>query len=252
MTMDIPPLRRRPVAAPPDIQRPMPLDEFEALISDYVAGDLAEPQLSRFEETLLAHPQLAEWVEAEQMLRDGVRELARQQPHVFAPSPQPAAPTPKQPRPAPRAKRAWLSQGLALAATLTGAALLWNAQTEIKQLRSALANAEAPSGEVSFIRFDELRSMDALTMLPISAPSADANVLIELPAGPQPLSSYRVRLLRDGELSVDIPSAGVSSDGMVTVVLKGKLLNPGRYRLVMTDAAGGTMPIASYEFTVIR
>jgi hypothetical protein len=39
---------------------------------------------------------------------------------------------------------------------------------------------------------------------------------------------------------------------MVTVALKGKMLKPGRYRLVMTDAAGGTMPVGSYEFTVLR
>lgn len=229
-------------------RRPMPLDEFERLISDYVAGDLDEPQLSRFEETLLANPQWAEWVEAEQMLRDGVRELAGREPMVFASAPPTPAAVPLRPtRPAP-----WFSRGLALAATLTGAALLWNANHEIRQLRSALAEAEAPNGDVAFIRFDDMRTLDSPALAPISAPAADANVLIEVPAGPQPLPAYRVRLLRDGEVTVDIASAGVSVEGMVTVALKGKFLKPGRYRLVMTDAAGGTMPVGSYEFTVLR
>jgi len=227
---------------------PMPLDEFERLISDYVAGDLNEPQLSRFEETLLANPQWAEWVEAEQMLRDGVRELARREPMYFDSAPPVPVVVPLRPaRPAP-----WFSRGLALAATLTGAALLWNANHEIRQLRTALADAEAPTGDVAFIRFDDMRSPGSQSLPPIGAPAVDTNVLIEVPAGPQPLSAYRVRLLRDGEVKVDIASAGVSNEGMVTVALKGKLLKPGRYRLVMTDAAGGTMPVGSYEFTVLR
>ena len=229
-------------------RHPMPLDEFERLISDYVAGDLNEPQLSRFEETLLANPQWAEWVEAEQMLREGVRELARRDPMVFDSAPAAPAVLPLRPaRPTP-----WFSRGLALAATLTGAALLCNANHEIRQLRAALANAEAPTGDVTFIRFDETRSLGSQSLPPISAPAADANVLIEVPAGPQPQDAYRVRLLRDGEVTVDIASAAVSIEGMVTVALKGKLLKPGRYRLVMTDATGGTMPIASYEFAVLR
>ncbi len=229
-------------------RHPMPLDEFERLISDYVAGDLDEPRLSRFEETLLANPQWAEWVEAEQMLREGVRELARREPAVFDNAPLPPTVLPLRPtRPAP-----WFSRGLALAATLTGAALLWNANHEISQLRSALAEAEAPTGEVAFIRFDDMRALGGQALTPISAPAAEANVLIEVPAGPQPLPAYRVRVLRDGAVSIDIASAGVSVEGMVTVALKGKLLKPGRYRLVMTDAAGGTMPVGSYEFTVVR
>jgi hypothetical protein len=237
----------RAIDAPP---HPMSMSEFELLIADYVAGQLDDPELSRFEVTLLANPQWAEWVEAEQMLRAGMRELAQQEPRLFATSP--ARVSELQP-PAPRARaNHWWAGGLALAATLSGAALLWSAQRENQQLRDALAIAEAPSGDVAFIRLDAQRSIDNVSTAPISAPDANTSVLIELPAGPQPLEAYRVRLLRDGEVTVDIPRAGVSADGMITVALRGKRLTPGRYRLVVTDADGGTMPIGSYELNLVR
>lgn len=61
----------------------MELAEFEALMSDYANGRLAAGAVARFEEALLANPGWAEWVEAEQLLRAGVRQLAQQEPELF-------------------------------------------------------------------------------------------------------------------------------------------------------------------------
>ena len=52
-------------------------------MSDYVSGRLAAGAEARFEDALLGNPDLAQWVEAEQLLRAGVRQLAQQEPELF-------------------------------------------------------------------------------------------------------------------------------------------------------------------------
>ena len=61
----------------------MELADFEGLMSDYVSGRLAAGAMARFEDALLANPGWAHWVEAEQLLRAGVRHLAQQEPELF-------------------------------------------------------------------------------------------------------------------------------------------------------------------------
>lgn len=226
----------------------MQLEEFESLIADYVAGALEEPELSRFEEALLGNPSWAQWVEAEQLLRSGVRELARVEPEVFAPpkADPKIAEFPRRPR---KSAATWLTGGWALAATIGGAALLWNAQTRIDQLQLDLNQAQAPVGDVRVLRLDDMRGLDpARPQLDLTG--AAGRVLLELPQGPQALPAYRVRLLLNERVVADINPALAGSDGLVLVNLAANRMTPGSYQAVVTAADSDTPTLGSYAFDV--
>lgn len=224
---------------------------FESRIADYVAGDLAADAQDAFEEALLANPDWAQWVEAEEMLRAGIRSLAINEPKLFTdaaearPSARPAA-VERRPH---RAQR-WVS-GLALAATAMFAALFVNARQQVADLQSALSSAQAPRAEVEFIRLDEMRgiaaSADAHTL-----PAQTATVVLEIPAGPTPLSAYRVRLLRDEEIIWDLSPARADAEGLLLISVPGAKLMPGKYRAVLSATSELAIPVSSYEFTLAK
>lgn len=234
--------------ARPLSQRAMDVEEFESLIADYVAGDLDEAANERFELALLANPAWAEWVEAEQLLRAGMRELAHREPEVVRP-PMAAPVANVSTLPARRRlpRSTWISGGWAMAATIGGAALLWNAQQRIDHLEQALHSAESPQGSISVLRLDEMRSIDARR--PQLLLDGSRTVLMEVPEGPNPIPAYRVRVLSGDSVVADVYPAVASVDGVVLVTLPAALLNVGSYQAVLT-APGEGAPLGSYAFDV--
>lgn len=231
----------------------MGVEEFESMIADYVAGDLDASDNERFELALLANPAWADVVEAEQLLRAGMRELAHGEPELWR-APAPAAAAAEAPKvsvlPAKRRlpRSTWISGGWALAATLGGAALLWNAEQRIDHLQQALHTAEAPQGGISVLRLDAMRSMDpqrpSLQLEP-----GRRTVLVEVPEGPNPIPAYRVRVLSGDAVVADVYPAVATADGVVLITLPTALLRSGSYQAVLT-APGEGAPLGSYAFEV--
>lgn len=234
--------------ARPLSQRAMDVEEFESKIADYVAGDLDEAAAERFELALLANPAWAEWVEAEQLLRAGMRELAHREPGLV----RPAAPAPNKVSTLPTRTRlprsTWISGGWAMAATIGGAALLWNAQQRIDHLQLTLQSAEAPQGSISVLRLDEMRTIDAKRPQ-LVLDGSSRTVLMEVPEGPNPIPAYRVRVLSGDSVVADVYPAVASADGVVLVTLPTTLLKAGSYQAVLT-APGEGAPLGSYAFDV--
>lgn len=236
--------------ARPLSQRAMDVEEFESMIADYVAGDLDEAASERFELALLANPAWAEWVEAEQLLRAGMRELAHREPGLV----RPVAPTPATsnvstlPVRSKLPRSTWISGGWAMAATIGGAALLWNAQQRIDHLQLSLKSAEAPQGSISVLRLDEMRTIDAKRPQ-LLLDGSSRTVLMEVPEGPNPIPAYRVRVLSGDSVVADVYPAVASADGVVLVTLPAALLNVGSYQAVLT-APGEGAPLGSYAFDV--
>lgn len=219
---------------------------FESKIADYVAGNLAPADQESFEEALLANPDWAQWVEAEEMLRAGIRSLAAAEPQLFAaPTVVPRVASPGE-RKGQRLQR-WVS-GLALAATATFAALFVNTRQQLGELELALRDAQRPGVEVEFIRLDEMRGATAAGVRAL--PSPTAMVVLEIPAGPTPLETYRVRVLRDQEIIWDLSPARADADGLLLISVPGALLKPGQYRAVLSATEELAIPVDSYEFVL--
>ncbi len=221
---------------------------FESKIADYVAGDLSPEDQASFEEALLANPDWASWVEAEEALRAGIRSLAAVEPQLFAPTPEvrPAGVNAVGERRVQRVHR-WVS-GLALAATATFAALFVNTRQQLDELELALLDAQAPKSSVEFIRLDEMRGVTAAGVRAL--PSPHATVVLEIPAGPSPLESYRVRIVRDDEIVWDLSPARADADGLLLISVPGSRLQPGNYRAVLSSTAELAIPVGSYEFVL--
>jgi|CXWL01.1.fsa_nt_gi hypothetical protein len=230
--------------------RTLEFQVFESRIADYVAGTLGAVEQEAFEEALLANPDWAQWVEVEELMRSGIKTLAVTEPQLFlGASPQPAlapaaADTPLRWR--GRGQR-WLS-GIAIAATVTFAALFVQARQQIGELQGALDAAQSPIAQVAFIRLDEMRG--AAPAPSAQRPSDASTVVLEIPAGPDPLEAYRVRLLRDGEIVWDLSPVRADADGFLLISIPGAKLPAGKYRAVLTATAELSMPVGSYEFAV--
>lgn len=235
----------------PETPRMLRAEEFDSMIADYVAGDLDASDNERFELALLANPAWADAVEAEQLLRAGMRELGHSEPGLWR---APSAATTETPKvsvlPVKRRlpRSTWISGGWALAATLGGAALLWNAEQRIDHLQQALHTAEAPQGGISVLRLDAMRSIDpqrpSLQLEP-----GRRTVLVEVPEGPNPIPAYRVRVLSGDAVVADVYPAVATPDGVVLITLPAALLRSGSYQAVLT-APGEGAPLGSYAFEV--
>lgn len=230
--------------------RALEFQVFEARIADYVAGTLGADEQQAFEEALLENPDWLQWVEAEELLRSGIKLLAVKEPQLFLGArPQPtvapaAAGIPSRWR--GRGQR-WLS-GIAIAATVTFAALFVQARQQIDELQGALDVAQNPIAQVAFIRLDEMRGA---TPAPTAQhPSGASTVVLEIPAGPDPLDAYRVRLLRNGEIVWDLSPVSADAEGFLLISIPGAKLPAGKYRAVLTATAELSMPVGSYEFAV--
>lgn len=236
--------------ARPLSQRAMDAEEFESMIADYVGGNLDELASERFELALLANPAWAEWVEAEQLLRAGMRELVRQEPLFVRPAAPAEAPNKVSTLPTRRKlpRSTWISGGWAMAATIGGAALLWNAEQRIDRLEVALQSAESPQGSISVLRLDEMRTIDAKRPQ-LLLDGNSRTVLMEVPEGPNPIPAYRVRVLSGDSVVADVYPAIASADGVVLVTLPTTLLRTGSYQAVLT-APGEGAPLGSYAFDV--
>ncbi len=225
------------------------LAHFESRVADYVAGDLSEEENERFEEAMLGNPEWAELVEAEQMLRDGIRALATTEPQLFEAPVNPAVIPLVAAADGHARRRRWVS-GLAMAATVTFAALLVNARMQIHDLQSALGAAQSPSASVEFIRLDEMRGPGASDTLKHTLSSQLSTVVLEIPAGPSPLPAYRLRLLHAGRIVWDLSPAKPNDEGFLMISVPANTLAAGDYSAVLSAPDASAQPLASYAFNL--
>jgi len=247
--MDEPTANPRRLKLVANSSRTLEFQVFESRIADYVAGTLAPEHQDSFEEALLANPDWSQWVEAEEMLRAGIRSLAREEPQLFEVAPTRPASVAVPGVRAPARMHRWTT-GLALAATATFAALFVNTRQHVSDLQIALAHAQAPSAAVEFIRLDEMRGANASAIAARALPSPDATVVLEIPAGPNPLDAYRVRILRDDLVVWDLSPARADAEGFLLISVPGARLPPGNYRAVLSATSELAIPVGSYEFTL--
>jgi len=239
----------RPLRLVRHTAREWDLAHFDSRVADYVAGELSEEENDHFEEVMLANPEWAEIVETEQMLREGIRSLAAAEPQLFSASVPGVRHAAAADMRAP--KRHWIS-ALAMAATVTFAALLLNARMQITDLKSALGSAQAPSANVEFLRLDEMRGPGEPQKLVHALPAKPSMIVLEIPAGPAPLAAYRLRLLHAGKIVWDLAPASANDEGFLMVSVPTAALVPGDYSAVLSAPDDSALPIASYAFTLAR
>lgn len=195
-------------------------------IRAYLDDTLDEAELERFELELFHNPELVDAVEAERLLRLGMRSLGSL----------PAA--------APPAAPAWRIWPIA-AAVLAGAAV----PGLMLLRRSAPVEAQA---NVAVLRLDAPRSggADALLLAPDDAPSLVLQIPLLAQAG---VDAYELEL-HGGGRTLTIPSLRPRSDGMVAVAIRSERLPPGSYtaRIYARRSDGSRSEVLSRGFTLAR
>lgn len=205
-------------------------------IRAYLDDSLDEAELERFELELFHNPDLVDAVEAERLLRLGMRSLdslpqAEPEPE---PIPMPAAAS------AP-ARRIWPIAAAVLAgAAVPGLMLLQ---------REAPGEAEA---NVAVLRLDAPRSgsADALLLAPADAPRLVLQIPLLAQAG---VDAYELDLDGAGR-TLTIPALHPRSDGMVAVAIRSERLPPGSYtaRIYARRGDGSRSEVLSRSFTLAR
>lgn len=224
--------------------------DSEGMVERYVTGRLDAETEARFEEHYLDCPRCVAAVEDAEQLARGLAAIADQ-----ATSPERAAsedgavevPASASQAPVVRtmpvpARKPVTGRWLALAAVLALAVLgglLWQAQ-RISELETRLAAAQAPQLVASIIELGSLRAEGAEQRLRLGAEREQLVFTVPVPFGD---GSFRLRLVREEELEdgneiwqTDAAAAG--ADGRIAFSLDSQLLVPGRYRLLVEDAAG--------------
>lgn len=210
--------------------------DFERM-RDYAVGRMSDDERSAFEDRLARDPELVRELEQSLQLREGLQQLEAQ--GYFAQS----APTGAGARARGLRTSDWLP-ALAAAAVGALALFLW---VQPRSSASGVLQASVDSAVVSPFRFVATRSAS----LPgLDLPSRGAIDFQVMPAAHATVSSFRVRLLREGS---DTPLGAVGSltpdaSGYIHAYADSSRLTAGAYRLVIDPDTGASAAPESFDF----
>lgn len=205
----------------------------QALIDQYVAGHLGEQEAEAFETYCLEHPEFARQVEAEQLLKAGVAQVARASPQEFAAS---------------RAT-SWRWQ-LALAASVVvaiGIVLYSWAPGAGTAPAVLMAAVDQPAGG-RVLRLAMVRGADAMPVLPTGRARVEIVGLFE------PGLDYTVTLTKLEEPPAarsiaTLEHQRAASRTAMQVLIDGDRLTPGAYTLRVRRPEAADEPL---EFVFVR
>lgn len=205
-------------------------------IRAYLDDALDDAELERFELELFHNAELVDAVEAERLLRLGMRSLDSLPPAPVEPDP--AAATVNA---AARARRIWpLAAAVLAGAALPGLMLLQ---------RDAPGEAEA---NVAVLRLDTPRSgsAEALLLAPADAPRLVLQIPLLAQSG---VDAYEL-VLEGGSRRLTVSDLHPRSDGMVAVAIRSERLPPGSYtaRIYAYRGDGSRREVLSRSFTLAR